>query len=197
MYPIPCIFTLHGVMRSSPSDSASCKPRGIDSKYCQLQSSSRRSRYHVPYSGPIEYASAKCRRNSTESVLLDVCQEKLVLVGQPLVVAAYFLNDAVRAHAEWALCIMIAQASTSTKTTVRNDKQSGKVEKGTDRWWKLWLHIKWTLGRSRCPPHCEHCVAWNNRGWSGSASSSTCLSFVAVSSRYDAVSCSSCVHVRK
>src|SRR5712671_866614 len=53
------------------------------------------------------------------------------------------------------------------------------------------------LGRSRCPPHCEHCEAWNSRGWSGSESSSTCLSFVAVSSRYDEVSCSSCTRTKK
>lgn len=68
-------------------------------------------------------------------------------------------------------------------------RYKGKVL--TDRWWKLCLHMKWTLGRSSGPPHCEHCVAWNRRGWSISESSSTCLSLVAVSSRYDVVSCSS------
>lgn len=37
-----------------------------------------------------------------------------MLVGQPLVVAAHFLYDAVRAHTKWTLCIVIAQASTRT-----------------------------------------------------------------------------------
>jgi hypothetical protein len=104
------------------------QPQGYRFKYYESLS---RSGYHVPYSGPIEYTSAKCRRDSTESVLLDVCQEKLVLVGQPLVVAAYFLYDAVRAHTNWALCIMIAQAPTRAhETTVRNDKSTGEVGKG-------------------------------------------------------------------
>src|SRR5882762_53850 len=56
--------------------------------------------------------------------------------------------------------------------------------------------MKWTLGRSSCPPHAEHCVTWNTRGWSGSSSSSTCFSFVAVSCRYDVVSCWSCRSVQ-
>jgi hypothetical protein len=66
---------------------------------------------YVPYSRPIEHAPAKRRRNSTESVLLDVCQEKVVLVGKPFVVAAYFLYHAVCAHAKRTLRIVIAQAS--------------------------------------------------------------------------------------
>ena len=73
--------------------------------------SSELSCCYVPYSRPIENAPAKRRRNSAESVLFDFCQENVVLVGKPFVVAADFLYDAVRAHAKWALRIVIAQAS--------------------------------------------------------------------------------------
>jgi hypothetical protein len=69
------------------------------------------SRCYVPHSRPIEHASAKRRRNSSESVLLHVRQEKIVLIGKPFVIAAYFLYDAVRAHAKRALRVVITQTS--------------------------------------------------------------------------------------
>ena len=54
-----------------------------------------------------------------EPILLDFSQEKIMLVGKPFVVTTNFLYDAVRAHAKWALCIVITQASTNKEKKPR------------------------------------------------------------------------------
>ena len=56
-----------------------------------------------------------------EPILFDISQEKIMLVGKPFVVTANFLYDAVRAHAKWALGIVITQASTNN----RNQDETG------------------------------------------------------------------------
>ena len=56
-----------------------------------------------------------------EPMLFDISQEKIMLVGKPFVVTANFLYDAVRAHAKWALGIVITQASTNN----RNQDETG------------------------------------------------------------------------
>ena len=56
-----------------------------------------------------------------EPILFDISQEKIMLVGKPFVVTANFLYDAVRAHAKWALGIVITQASTNN----RNHDETG------------------------------------------------------------------------
>jgi hypothetical protein len=57
-----------------------------------------------------------------EPILLDISQEKIMLVGKPFVVTANFLYDAVRAHAKWALGIVIPQASTKIIEDVNRDE---------------------------------------------------------------------------
>jgi len=86
------------------------------------------------FSTPRPHAAATARSP------FSIPQEKVMLVREPFV-APNFLYDPVRLYAEWALCIVIPQASL--------------VEA---------VMAHWTLGRSRGPPHCEHWVALKRRG---------------------------------
>jgi hypothetical protein len=61
-----------------------------------------------------------------EPILFDISQEEIMLVGKPFVVPANFLYDAVRAHAKWALGIVITQASTKIRNQMRREMLSIK-----------------------------------------------------------------------
>jgi hypothetical protein len=82
---------------------------------------------HVSNSRPIEHSSTKRCRDRAEAILLHVCQEKLVLVCEPLVVSADFLYDAMGAHAERAFRVMIAQTPL-VEAVVAHEMYAGQIE---------------------------------------------------------------------
>jgi len=81
---------------------------------------------YVAYSWPVKDTSTERRRDSTEPVLFDIAQEKVVLVGKPFVVAANFLNDAVSTHAKRALGIVVAQTSL-VEAVIAHEMNAGEV----------------------------------------------------------------------
>jgi hypothetical protein len=65
-----------------------------------------------------------------------------VLVGQPFIVTADFLYNAMRAHAEWALGVMVTQASL-VEAVFAHEVDAGKVQ------WTTALRALWGVEQAR------------------------------------------------